>query len=63
MPHKEIKIAKNVTKLLGICWDRNMSEEQIHILTKPIREAGSAREREAIASKIIEELQKTSLED
>ena len=58
---KEIDILnffKNTTKLLGICWDRNMSEKQIHILTKPIRKAGSVKEMEAIALKIIEELQK-----
>ena len=58
MPHKEVKIAKNVTRLLGMCCDRNMSQEQIHILTKPIREARIAEEKETIALSLIEELDK-----
>ena len=56
MLRKEIKVAKNATKLLGMCWDRNMSREQIHTLTKPIRDVRTVKEKEAVALKLIEEL-------
>ena len=41
-----------------MCWDRNMSQEQIHTLTKPIREAKTIKEKETIALKLIEEMDK-----
>ena len=59
MPPKEIKTAKNTAKLLGMCWDKNMSQEQIHILTKSVREARTAKEKELEALKLIMNLNKT----
>ena len=56
MLHKEVKIAKNTTKLLGMCWDRNMSHQQILALIKPIGDAKTVKDKEAVALKLIEEL-------
>ena len=58
MIHKEAKVAKNATKLLGMCYDRNMSHQQILELIKPIGDAKTVKDKEAVALKLIEELSK-----
>ena len=54
---KEVKVAKNSVKLLNLCWDKGLTQEEIYILVEPIRKAETIREKEDIALKLIEELQ------